>query len=145
MKIVDHKQTWEGFFTYPSDDDYSDQDLEVTFKMELIFNENSFTGTSRDSESEHIFEEPTIVKGFIEDNKISFILNYPCYYYRDEDGNIQIDKDLPHPIVEYLGYYDEYEKKFSGTWEIIIHEEKISEDNFLEEFIYGDFEMQRIK
>jgi hypothetical protein len=145
MKIVDHNQTWKGFYTYSYDDGYTNQDVEVTFIMELTFNDNSFEGISNNTETENLFTEPTLVKGFIQDNIISFTLNYPCVYYKDENGNIQLDEDSQNHIVEYFGYYDEDEKKFSGTWEIIVSEEKISEDDYIQEVAYGEFEIQRIK
>lgn len=145
MRIVDDKQRWKGFFTYLHGYEIIDTYIKVTFQMDLTFNGNSFTGTSTDSESKNFFDEPIIVKGFIENDIISFIINYPCYYYKDEYGNIKLDKDLPHPNIEYLGYYDQNEKKYSGTWEMIISEEKISEDEYIEEVVNGEFEIYREK
>ena len=145
MRIVDNKQTWKGFFTYKHDYEIIDTYINVKFQMDLIFDGNSFTGTSTDSESENIFEEPIIVKGFIENDLISFVKNYPYYYYKDEDGNIKLDKDLQHPKIEYLGYYDESEKKYSGTWQMKISEKKISEDDYIEELADGEFEIYREK
>lgn len=144
MKIVEAKQTWAGFFTYQEGYEVIDQYLKVAFSMELIFNGTSFTGTSRDVESENFFDEPTKVKGFIENNTISFVLNYPCSYYKDEMGNIVLDRDATHPDIEYLGYYDDDEKTFFGTWEMIIAEEK-DFDDYIEAVISGGFEIRRIK
>lgn len=140
MKIVDNKQTWKGFFTYLNGYEIMDSYIKVEFKMDLIFNDNSFKGTSTDSESENIFVEPIIVKGFIDKDIISFVINYPCYYYKDEDGNLKLDKNLQHPNIEYLGFYDDTEKKYSGTWEMII-----SEDGYIEEVANGEFEIYREK
>lgn len=145
MKIVDNKQTWKGFFTYLNGYEIIDSYIKVEFQMDLTFNDNSFTGTSTDSESENIFLEPTIVKGFIDKDIISFVINYPCYYYKDENGNLKLDENLQHPNIEYLGFYDETEKKYSGTWEMIISEEKISEDHYIEEVANGEFEIYREK
>lgn len=144
MKIVDNKQTWKGFFTYLEGYEIIDAYIKVDFQMDLTFDGNSFTGTSIDSESENIFVEPILVRGFIENNIISFVKNYPCYYYKDEDGNIKLDKDFSHPDIDYLGHYDQSENKYSGTWEMIIFEEKISESNFIEEVANGEFEIYRV-
>lgn len=145
MRIVENKQTWKGFFTYLHGYEIIDTYIKVAFQMDLTFNDNSFTGTSTDSESENIFIEPILVKGFIENDIISFVINYPHHYYKDEDGNIKLDKDSQHPNIEYLGYYDEHEKKYSGTWEMIISIEKISEDDLIEEVVNGEFEIYREK
>lgn len=145
MEIVENKQIWKGFFTYLHSYEIIDSYIKVEFQMDLAFSGNSFTGTSTDSESENIFVEPIIVKGFIDKDIISFVINYPCYYYKDEDGHIMLDKNLQHPNIEYLGFYDEIEKKYSGTWEMIISEEAISEDEYIEEVANGEFEIYREK
>ena len=145
MKIIDNRQTWKGFFTYLEGYESIDQYIKVEFTMQLIFNGDSFNGTSIDSESENIFKEPAKVIGFIENDKISFVKNYPYHYYKDENGEIVIDENLKHPNIEYLGFYDENERKFFGTWEMIVYEEKISEDQYLEEVANGEFEIQRTK
>lgn len=145
MRIVDNEQIWKGFFSYLEGYEIIDSYVKVPFKMNLTFNGNSFTGTTIDSESENIFTEPIKVKGFIENDKISFIVNYPYFYFKDENGEILVDKNLKHPNIEYLGFYDEMEKKFSGTWEMIIYEEKITEDEYIEEVANGEFEIYREK
>ena len=145
MKIVDNKQTWKGFFTYLDGYEIIDSYIKVEFQMDLTFNDNSFSGTSTDSESENIFVDPILVKGFIDEYMISFVINYPCYYYKDEDGTIKLDKNSQHPNIEYLGFYDQIEKKYSGTWEMIISEEIISEDVYMEEVANGEFEIYREK
>lgn len=145
MRIVDNEQIWKGFFSYLQGYEIIDSYIKVPFKMNLTFNGNSFVGTTIDSESENIFTEPIKVKGFIENDKISFIVNYPYFYFKDENGQILVDKNLKHPNIEYLGFYDEMEKKFSGTWEMIIYEEKITENEYIEEVANGEFEIYREK
>jgi hypothetical protein len=145
MRIVDNEQIWKGFFSYLQGYEIIDSYIKVPFKMNLTFNGDTFTGTTIDSESENIFTEPIKVKGFIENDKISFVVNYPYSYFKDENGEILVDKSLKHPNIEYLGYYDELEKKYSGTWEMVIYEEKITEDEYIEEIVNGEFEIYREK
>ncbi|WP_426486243.1 hypothetical protein [Flavobacterium sp. 2] len=145
MIIIDNEQIWKGSFSYLEGYDVIDSYIVVSFKMNLTFNGNSFMGTTIDSESENIITEPILVKGFIENDKISFIVNYPYYYYKDENGKILVDKNLSHPNIEYLGFYDEIEKKFSGTWEMVIYEQKITEEEYIEEVASGGFEIYREK
>lgn len=145
MRIVDNEQIWKGFFSYLQGYEIIDSYIKVPFKMNLTFNGDTFIGTTIDSESKNIFTEPIKVKGFIENDKISFIVNYPYSYFKDENGEILVDKSLKHPTIEYLGYYNELEKKYSGTWEMIIYEEKITEDEYIVEVANGEFEMYREK
>ena len=144
MEIVNKKQIWKGFFNYQEDFEDIEQYIEVTFTMELNFNEDSFIGTTTDSESENIFDKPATVKGFIDRNKMSFVINYPCLYYKDENGKIVLDKKTKHPEIRYLGYYDEDYKVISGTWEMTLYEEKNLED-YLEAFAEGQFQMRRVQ
>ena len=110
MKIVDSNQIWEGFFTYQDGYEDIDQYIDVDFTMNLIFNGDSFHGTSEDSESKYFFDKPTQVKGFVDGNKISFVLNYPYAYFKDYDGQIFVDKNSKHPEIHYFGIFDETEK-----------------------------------
>ncbi|MDP5200891.1 hypothetical protein [Flavobacterium sp. DG2-3] len=145
MKIVDNEQTWKGSFSYLEGYDIIDSYINVSFKMNLTFDGDSFVGTTIDSESENIITEPILVKGFIENDQISFVVNYPYHYYKDENDEILVDKNLSHPNIEYLGFYDQAEKKFFGTWEMIISTEKITEEEYIEEVASGGFEIYRDK
>lgn len=144
MKLTENKQIWEGYFTYEDGYEVIDQYIDVKFRMELIFNDNSFVGTSTDSESEGFFDKPIYVKGFILDNKISFVVNYPYLYYKNEDGKIITDKKSKHPEIRYFGIYDEITKKYFGTWEMTMYEEEYLGD-YIEEIANGEFEIKRVK
>lgn len=143
MKLVHNKQIWKGIFTYNDGYDEVDQYINVGFQLELIFNDNSFVGTSIDLESQHIFDKPAAVKGFVDDEKISFVLTYPCYYYKDENGTIVLDKEAKHPEIHYLGYWEADQKSICGIWEMKVYEEK-NADGYLEALANGGFEMRRI-
>lgn len=144
MKLTENKQIWEGYFTYEDGYEVIDQYIDVKFRMELIFNDNSFFGTTTDSESEDFFDKPINVKGFILDNKISLVVNYPYLYYKNEDGKIIIDKKSKHPEIRYFGIYDEITKKYFGTWEMTMYEEEYLGD-YIEEIANGEFEIKRVK
>jgi hypothetical protein len=58
------------------------------------------------------------VNGFIEDDLISFIKQYPAYYSVNENDEVLIDRDQKHPTIHYYGTYDENASTLSGTWEI---------------------------
>lgn len=143
MKIVHNKQIWQGTFTYMDGYDEIDQYTDVSFTMELAFEDNAFEGTSTDVESADIFDKPASVKGFADNDKMSFVLNYPCYYYKNDDGKIVTDESLKHPDIHYLGFFDEDKNSVSGTWEMITYEERHG-DYFLEETANGTFEMRRM-
>ena len=144
MKIADHIQLWKGYFTYQDGYEAIDQYIEVPFSMKLTFNGTSFTGESTDAESETIFDKPATVKGFVEEHKISFVLQYPYAYFKDEDGTLVLDKKAKHPEIRYFGILDEDNKGYIGMWEMTVYEEKYFDD-YLEEVANGTFEMRRVK
>jgi hypothetical protein len=143
MQLVYNKQIWEGIFTYEDGYDEADQYIDVNFKMELIFTDSSFTGFSTDSESKGLFDKPADVKGFVDDEKISFILNYPCSYYKDDNGRLVLDRESKHPEIHYLGFWDGDKNNVYGTWEMKIYEEKHGDD-YIEDLATGAFEMRRV-
>ncbi|MDG5493014.1 hypothetical protein [Psychroserpens sp. SPM9] len=143
MKTVHLKQNWKGFFTYLEAYDTSQQYQKVEFTLEITLSENSFIGISYDLESKDAFNKPATVKGFIEDDKISFVMKYPCYYYKDEKGNIILDPSSEHPDIHYLGFLDENKKYVNGNWEMTVYEEKYA-DGYLEDIINGEFEMWKV-
>tara|TARA_R100000935_G_scaffold21876_6_gene40575 strand:- start:1004 stop:1438 length:435 start_codon:yes stop_codon:yes gene_type:complete len=143
MKPIYIKQYWKGVFSYLDGYETINQYKEVSFSMEITINDNSFIGTSTDSESKDVFDKPAIVKGFIDDDKMSFIVKYPCAYFKDEDGKIVIDKSLEHPDIHYLGIFDDNKKNVDGNWEMTIYEEKYGDD-YLSEILNGEFQMKRM-
>ncbi len=143
MRTVYSKQKWQGFFTYLEGYTTNEQYHEVEFSMEIIITENSFIGTSIDSESKYVFDKPATVKGFIDNEKISFIMKYPCAYYKDDNGKIILDRDSEHPDIHYLGFFNEDRNSVIGNWEMTIYEEKYLE-GYLEELLNGEFQMRKV-
>lgn len=144
MSLINNKQVWKGVFAYMDGYKETDQEIIVDFTMELFFNDGSFTGTSTDSESEALFDKPATVKGFIDENKISFVLKYPCYYYRDENRQLALNRDFEHPEIHYLGYWDEDGNSFRGMWEMEVDTD-VHLDYDPEEIANGAFEIHRIE
>ena len=143
MKLIQNKQMWRGNFTYCDGYEEIDRYTNVDFEMELFFTNDSFVGTSTDSESKDLFDKPATVKGFIDDEKISFLLNYPCLYYKDDNRQLVLDRESKHPEIHYLGFWDGDKNNILDTWEMIIHEGKFGDD-YIEEFATGTFEMRRV-
>ncbi|MFT5846660.1 MAG: hypothetical protein ACJARX_001470 [Psychroserpens sp.] len=143
MKAVHITQQWEGFFNYLEGYANIEHYKHVEFTMEFSITDNSFVGTSREKESQDAFKKPAIAKGFIDDEKMSFMMKYPCVYCKDDFGNIISDKSSEHPDIHYLGCFDSDKKTISGNWEMTVYEEKYV-GGYLEELLNGTFEMRRI-
>ncbi len=143
MKPVNIIQKWKGTFNYRDGYEDSEQYKEVEFIMEITLSENSFVGISTDSESKNVFDQPATVKGFIDDEKINFIMKYPCAYFKDESGKITLNRLAEHPEIQYLGFFDSSKSSVRGNWEIIEYEEKYL-DGYIEEISNGEFVMKKI-
>ena len=143
MKTIHKKQNWKGYFTYLEGYDTIEQYKQVEFTLELTFNDkNSFIGFSTDVESKNAFNKPASVKGFIENDQISFVVKYPCLYYKDQKGNIILDESSEHPDIHYLGFFDDENNIVNGNWEMTVYEEKYA-DGYLEEILNGEFQMRK--
>ena len=122
MKVVHHKQSWSGYFTYPIYDEdgklLDDVEERIPFEMSIQIQEGSFTGTATDEESKHLFNKPAIIKGFIEKNLISFTKQYPCLYYINEQGELTINTQEKHPEIRYTGFLNETQNEIIGEWEL---------------------------
>ncbi len=142
MKTIHKKQYWKGTFTYQEGYELDNQIKEVEFTMEIEFVENSFTGISTDNESKSSFDKPAIVRGFADDDKISFVMKYPCAYFIDENGGVIIDPNSEHPDIHYLGFFEDDKLSVRGNWEMTISEQRYGYD-YLEEILNGSFEMRK--
>lgn len=144
METIHLKQYWKGYFTCLDGYETIEQYKQVEFTMEINLTENSFIGTSTDAESIDAFDQPAAVKGFIDDDKMSFVMKYPCAYYKDDLGNIKLNKSYQHPDIHYLGFFDDDKQSVKGNWEMTVNEERYG-DGFLEDLFNGEFEMRKMK
>jgi hypothetical protein len=105
---------FEGYFAYRSGET---DEVRVSFLLEAEENQGSFRGTVSDTETTELFEKGTVsVKGFIEDDLISFVKTYPRSYFKNENGDCEVsDSSKPHAI-EYIGYWDEEGQKYRGKY-----------------------------
>lgn len=114
----------------------------VAFKMEVELDDNlNFSGTIWEAEFSSLTEEMPTVKGYIEEDHISFVLNYPLFYARDEKGQVYIYASKEGHEVIYDGYWNNVSKEWVGEWEV--EGQTVLEgtgDIFTEVFI-GTFEM----
>lgn len=95
-----------------------------SFEINAEYNNGSFEGTAFEEEFSGFTNDLVHVKGFIEDNMISFVKTYPYFWMTEENGDIFIDKGQRGHQVVYQGVFDENSAEWCGDWEIIISEER---------------------
>ncbi len=133
------KIKFEGFFEY--EDDFPDSPYQVHFQLIVTVKDGVLKGTGWDDESTHLFNEPAVVNGFIKDNFVSFVKDYPCLYYKNEQQIMVVDKTKNHPSVNYRLDYSEKEQKWIGKWEMVVDEMILGDYDHLEEVYDGYCEM----
>ena len=136
-KPINFSGQWVGHFAYGSEygDDLAGEKVQFRIFVD-DFKEGQFSGRSVDLEGVGSNFEVAKIKGYIDQNFISFTKEYPHYYGFDEEGNVLQDKDRQHPLVAYSGEYDQRTKAFAREWELTNEIEPLG-DGWLEEICTG--------
>jgi hypothetical protein len=132
---------WKGEFILGTE--YDDDMGETTF-FELEINDDSgtITGICIEEDSKKLFLEPITINGFWNDDLISFVKQYPCLFYKDEAGNIILDKSKKHPPISYSGQFDKLLNRFEGEFELVMDSIRLT-GGYLEWELTGTWMMRR--
>ncbi len=128
---------WKGTYIYVSED--GTEGKSKSFDMILREEEDDeFAGEIVDTSENSQNTEVAKVNGFIMEDTLSFVKQYPYLFFYNEKGELQIDKSKPHPEIHYHGeikeneiagewdmeigtkqfYGDYYSKMMSGRWQV---------------------------
>lgn len=131
---------WLGSYTI--DPEFGQDDKVFNFELTLHVDDDDVSGEIKDiSESE---QSPGIAKvtGFVDDNEISFIKQYPALFLRNDHDEIIIDKSKEHPEIHYHGHISD--NSMEGNWDMeagVLF--KVGE--FHSQLISGKWKIERIK
>ncbi len=96
--------TWEGSFTYGENYAEAIVGQSVAFKMQINEQDNDLTGTCQD-EDQH--DNPAKIKGFVDEDFVSFVKTYRIYIGVDENGATFSDPGQPPHEIHYSGTLSE--------------------------------------
>ncbi len=134
------KKHWIGKFAKHLIDGLGEYE---NYEMIVSYDKGNFLGEIIDNTFFELTGLKCEVKGFIQDDFISFIKQYPCEYFIDTNGMFQINKLKKGHQVTYQGNFNLEEGKWEGEWEIIIKSETfIFNTKVNEHFISGPWEMK---
>lgn len=132
---------WIGIITYGPE--YGEfEGKELFFAANFIQTADTFTGTAIDTGGAFPNEEEATISGFLEEDKISFVKQYPYEGFIEEDGTVTTNKDKPGPEIHYIGKYNTLTNSFEGTWEIAMDEFQYG-DGWFENIATGTWTMKR--
>lgn len=115
------QKNWIGEYGYSFE---AESDKIFSFEILAQLNDGSFQGTVFEEEFSGFTDDLVAVKGFIEEDFISFVKTYPYYYASNENGEIVVDREKKGHEVVYEGYFNFDTGEWIGEWEILMHEEK---------------------
>jgi hypothetical protein len=110
---------WQGFYEYGSGYDLPYFGQRVNIKATITDSNGSFTGEIGEDGSVFSVKLDATIKGFVEDNFISFVKKYPKYPRIADDystNQIYEDKILE---IEHEGFVDKKNNSIYGNWFII--------------------------
>lgn len=137
------KRTLIGSFAYQDDDLDQIDSVKRTFEIRiLIDDEGIFEGISFDGESKGLFEIDIRVKGFIENNIISFTRYFPFMYFLNDNGGLEIDYSKPHHEVMFTGQFDSSSGSWKGDWEIHHGLVQVGMYEAYDKFSIGEWELK---
>ena len=105
----------------------------------------NFTGAVWEEEFSGITGKKLTVKGYIDEDHISFVKQYPCLYEYDENGKVLIDDSQPGHDVLYDGYWDKSEGKWNGEWEVEGETEVFTNEIIQTRVYLGKFEKHMVE
>ena len=134
---------WLGYFLYGPEygEKLHGEKVEFRFFINSCSN-GTFEGTSVDLEGVGANFEQAIIKGFLDNDLISFTKSYPHYHAIDAFGNTSVYKDLEHPVIHYEGIHNRRTNTFSGKWELCMDIGPAG-DFWVEELMTGTWEMRK--
>ncbi|TWF40358.1 hypothetical protein FHW36_10440 [Chitinophaga polysaccharea] len=116
----------------------------VTFELSLTdTGDNNFEGTCHDPDSQISKNNPAAIKGFTEDDFISFTKEYDQFFIITEANQVIVNSRLKNPDLSYYGHYDPVSETFSGDWELLGREHSHPDSDYVE-IATGTWEMRRI-
>ncbi len=132
---------WKGKFSY-NPEEYGVME-DVDFELYVELSNGTFEGKAYDDEFRDLYDGLANVKGFIEHDRIHFVVTYPVSYSMDENDEVKIDTTKEGHNVIYNGYLNHTSGKWEGEWEIL-EEEPIEGSTDVYQFhSTGGWEMNR--
>lgn len=137
--MAETAQIWKGKFSYNPEEYGIVED--VSFELYVQLKDGKFNGVVYDDEFRELCDILPKVKGFIDENHISFVITYPIAYSVDENEVVSIDPTKKGHDVSYDGYYTDNLGKWIGKWEILAKRIKEGKDDYYQHYSAGGWEM----
>ena len=107
---------WEGFYEYGQGYTLPHFGKRVKIFATMSEDNYSFTGTINEEQNEYSVPLEANIKGFVEDNFISFVKTYPKKAILKEFGKTEMAFENTKLEIEHEGYFDVNNNSIYGNW-----------------------------
>lgn len=112
------------------------------FEMTIVEEEDDeITGDIVDTTKGSQNPEKAKVTGFVMGDTLSFVKQYPCMFFYNDKGELQIDESKPHPEIHYHGEIKDNE--IIGEWDMEIGTMQFYGD-FFSKMMSGIWQVRRV-
>lgn len=128
---------WKGYYEYGDGYVLPQFGEKVTIFVNLQGNNDSFIGTVEEETSEHSIPLKATIKGFSQNDFISFVKTYPKIPRLKEIGSTEVIYDSGCLEIEHDGIIDSKHNAIYGSWTII-------ENGDIENAVYGTWLLKKV-
>ena len=138
------QRIWKGNYCYLNEEGNEIDPFDFEITANLIA--SSFEGTAIEGEFSKVSEEPIYVKGFFDNDVISFVKTYPFGWDVDQGGEVQLHLDKPGHDVTYFGRLNPETLFWEGEWEIESESQLAPKNSeiILSEYLFGNWKMKLV-
>lgn len=140
MNLIDN---WEGYYEYGEGYPLPQFGERVKIFVNLQGRNDNFIGTVKEEKSEHSVPLEATIKGYSENEFISFIKKYPKIPGIKELGSTEIVMESGQLEIAHYGYIDSKFDSIYGSWAIT--ENTPSDNEFEPDTVYGIWLLKRVK
>ncbi|NJK86822.1 MAG: hypothetical protein HC906_13450 [Bacteroidales bacterium] len=133
---------WTGELTYGEEFPSEIQNKTKRFRIELEESDGDISGKYFETEGFGIIPDTAEINGFVEEDMISFVKQYPAFYLVNKDGEIKTIDDREPPEINYSGYYNEEKQSFEGDWNMVVEFQQLT-FGYAESTVSGTWSMKK--
>lgn len=111
---------WIGFYEYGLGYELPYFSQRVKYQIEITSEGQDIIGTTSEEKSEFSVDSKATIKGFVDDDLVSFIKTYPIKSIIDEDDNL-IKLSKGEQLIHHTGFLDREQMTMYGLWTIELH------------------------
>ncbi len=134
--------TWNGELIYGEEYGPKIHNNKLFFRLVLEENDGDITGECIDVSGTGVVNEPATINGFIEDDMISFVKQYPACYILNKEGSVETIPEKEPLEMNYSGFYNNENQSFEGDWHMIIEIKQLT-FGYAEHAVSGTWSMKK--